>query len=134
MDKEKLIYKSEYSGDNEVELNIQTYQNNGRIFIGLISNEEGYPQPFADLTVNIDAPAPNYCGYLDTNNFSNVERFVCENDLGEFTGLMGRSGFCEYPLYLFNVDRLRELCPEQMAAYEQSIGVVYKEQEKEKSR
>lgn len=134
MDKEKLIYKSEYSGDNEVELNIQTYQNNGRIFIGLVSNEEGYSQPFADLTVNIDAPAPNYCGYLDTNNLSNVERFVCENDLGEFTGLMGRSGFCEYPLYLFNVDRLRELCPEQMTAYEQSIGVVDKEQEKEKSR
>lgn len=34
----------------------------------------------------------------------------------------------------FNVDKLRELCPEQMAAYEHSIGVTGKEQEKEKSR
>ena len=134
MEREKLIYHSKYTGDSEVQLDIQTYQNNGCIFIGLITNEDGYPEPFADVTVNIDAPAPNYCGYLDTNNLSNVERFVCENDLGEFTGLTGRSGFCEYPLYLFNVDKLRELCPEQMAAYEHSIGVTGKEQEKEKSR
>ena len=46
MEKEKLIYKSEYTGDNEVELDIQTYHNNGRIFIGLITNEDGYPEPF----------------------------------------------------------------------------------------
>lgn len=134
MEKEKLIYKSEYTGDNEVELDIQTYHNNGRIFIGLITNVDGYPEPFGDVTVNIDAPAPDYCGYLDTNNLSNVENFIRENDLGEFTGLTGRSGYCEYPLYLFNVDKLRELCPEQMAAYEHSIGVTGKEQEKEKSR
>ncbi len=100
MEKEKLIYKSEYTGDNEVELDIQTYHNNGRIFIGLITNEDGYPEPFGDVTVNIDAPAPDYCGYLDTNNLSNVENFIRENDLGEFTGLTGRSGYCEYPLYL----------------------------------
>lgn len=52
MEKEKLIYKSEYTGDNEVELDIQTYHNNGRIFIGLITNEDGYPEPFGDVTVN----------------------------------------------------------------------------------
>ena len=80
MEKEKLIYKSEYTGDNEVELDIQTYHNNGRIFIGLITNEDGYPEPFGDVTVNIDAPAPDYCGYLDINNLSNVENFIREND------------------------------------------------------
>ena len=134
MEKEKLIYHSEYTGDSEVQLDIQTYQNNGRIFIGLITNEDGYPEPFADVTVNIDAPAPNYCGYLDTNNLSNVERFVCENDLGEFTGLTGRSGFCEYPLYLFNVDKLRELFPSEMEVYEQSIGAVREEPKQDRSR
>ena len=38
--------------------------------------------------------------------------------LGEFTGFTQRSGFCEYPLYLFNVDKLRELCPDGMDKYE----------------
>ena len=37
-------------------------------------------------------------------------------------GLMKRSGFCEYPLYLFNVDRLREQCPDGMEVYEAGIG------------
>lgn len=120
--KNSLVYHSEYGGDTEVKLNIQQYMGNGRIYIGLISEEDGYPEPYADVTVNIDDFAMDYCGYLDTNNLSNVEKFITENDLGEFTGFIGRSGFCEYPLYMFNVDRLRELCPEQMEVYERSIG------------
>ncbi len=133
-EEKSLIYHSEYTGENEVELDIQMYANNGRIFIGLISNEDGYPEPFANVTVNIDAPAPHYCGYLDTSNLSNVEEFVTKNGLGEFTGFMGRSGYCEYPLYLFDAEKLRSLCPAQMAVYEQSISVAAKETEKTKGR
>lgn len=129
-----LIYHSEYGGDSEIQLDVQQYANNGRIAVSMITNEEGYPELFGCLTVNIDAPAPDYCGYLDTNNLSNAEKFVTENGLGEFTGLTGRSGFCEYPLYLFNVDRLRELCPEQVATYEQRIGAAKKDAVKEKGR
>ena len=129
MEQEKLIYHSEYAGDIEVKIDVMSYLNNGRLGISLVEFEDGMQEPFGSLTVNIDAPAPNYCGYLDTNNLSNAEKFVADNDLGEFTGLTGRSGYCEYPLYLFNVDKLRELCPEQMAAYEHSIGVTGKEQE-----
>lgn len=135
MEKKKLMYHSEFTGeDTAVDLDIQQYANNGRIFIGLISDSKRCPEPFADVTVNIDAPAPDYCGYLDTNNLSNVEKFITENGLGEFTGLTGRSGYCEYPLYLFHADKLRELCPEQMAAYERCICAAGKEAEKEKSR
>lgn len=129
-----LFYHSEYGGDTEVSLEVQSYSNNGRIYIGLICNEDGEPEPFASVTVNIDAPAPDYCGYLDTNNLSNVEKFITENDLGEFSGFTGSSGYCQYPLYIFNVDKLRELCPEQMAAYEHRIGALGKSPEKEKSR
>lgn len=128
-----LIYHSEYGGDSEIQLEVQQYANNGRIAIFMLTNEEGYPEHYGSLTVNIDAPAPAYCGYLDTNNLSNAEKFVTENGLGEFTGLTGRSGFCVFPLYLFNAEKLRELCPEQMAAYEYSIGTDAKKPEKEKA-
>lgn len=129
-----LVYHSEYGGDTEVKLELLPYLNNGRLGISLVGFEDGMPEPYGNLTVNIDAPTPNYCGYLDTNNLSNAEKFVVDNGLGEFTGLTGRSGYCEYPLYLFNVDKLRELCPEQMAAYEHSIGATGKKTGKEKSR
>ena len=129
-----LIYHSEHCGDIEVKLDIQQYFNNDRIAICLMSFEDGYLEPVGDLTIDIDAPAPIYCGYLDTGGLFNAEKFVIDNGLGEFTGLTGRSGYREFPLYLFNADKLRELCPEQMAVYERSIGVVSKEAEKKKSR
>lgn len=129
-----MIYHSEYGGDSVVSLDVRQYADNGRIALQLITDEEGEPEPFGSLTVNIDAPAPHYCGYLDINNLSNAEKFVTEHGLGEFTGITGRSGFCEYPLYLFDADRLRELCPEQMAVYEHNIGMDAKKPEKDKKR
>ena len=62
------------------------------------------------------------------------EKFITENDIGEFTGLTKRSGFCEYPLYLFNVDKLRELCPEGMQMYENTINKGKVQEAKEKAR
>jgi hypothetical protein len=129
-----LVYHSEYGGDSEIQLEIGQYANNGRLAISMNTFEDGYPEPYGSLTVNIDAPAQDYCGYLDTNNLANAEKFVTENGLGEFTGITAKSGYCEFPLYMFNVNKLRELCPGQMEAYEKSVGAGSKNQDKAKSR
>ena len=109
---------SQFGGEYDVSLEINTYLNNGCMYIGLRTYEEGYPEPYGDITVNLSGKAPDYCGYVDLNNMPELEKFIADNDLGEFTGLTQRSGFCEYPLYLFNVDKLREMCPDGMQAYE----------------
>lgn len=125
MEKE-LELKTSWGDMIKVQLEVNSYLNNGCLYIGLIADSE----PYGDVTVNLPERAPDYCGYIDINNMPELEQFIQENDLAEFTGFMGFSGFCQYPLYLFNVDKLRELCPDGMAVYEKSIGIEEKVMEK----
>ena len=124
------------SGDElAAKIEINRYLSNGCIYIGLLTKEDGYWEPYGNITVNLCEGAPDYCGYLDTNNMSEIERFIKENGIGEFTGWKQRSGFCSYPLYKFDPEKLRELCPKGMAEYEASIQPVKKDvQEKGRSR
>ena len=59
-------------------------------------------EPFGNLTVNLGRPLPDKYAFLDVNNIPDAERFVVENGLGVFTGMMEQSGFVAYPLYVFN--------------------------------
>lgn len=129
-----LSLHSQFSGEILVSLEINTYVNNGCLYIGLNEQSEEYPEPFGDMTVNLDGKAPDYCGYVDLNNMPELEKFIEDNKLGEFTGLMKQSGFCQYPLYLFDPERLRELCPDGMAMYEHCIGKDREPKKQEKAR
>ncbi len=135
LDQEQMLtFESQFLGDIQVQIEVQQYMNNGSLYIGMISFEDGYPEPYGDVTVNLDGKVSNYCGYLDTNNMPTLEKFITENGLGEFTGFTKQSGFCEFPLYQFNAEKLRELSPDGMKTYEDSIGVKKTPDVKEKAR
>lgn len=119
----------------DVQLEMNNYVNNNGMFIGLICpSEEGGYEPYGDITVNLGVKAPDYCAYVDINNMPGLEKFIADNNLGEFTGLVQRSGFVEYPLYMFNVDELRKVCPDGMALYEANIGRARMPENKDKLR
>ena len=63
-----------------------------------------------------------------------AETFIADNELGIFTGFVKRSGYCEYPLYKFNPDKLRELCPDELAMYEKNKGIVTENKQKNETR
>ena len=130
----QLEMESRFSGKVKLELEISSYMDNNRVYIGLVEVDGEYPEPFADLTVNISAPCPYYCGYVDINNCPELEGFIEKHGLGEFTGLMGNSGFCFYPLYLFDPEKLRKVAPEGMEHFERTVMGITREKQQEKGR
>ena len=99
-----LELNTQWGNIEKVQLEISNYMNNNGLYIGLNAVSGEYPESYGDITVNLDGKAPDYCGYVDINNMPELEKFIEENELGEFTGLTKRSGFCEFPLYMFNPD------------------------------
>lgn len=83
---------------------MDSYRNNGNLYIGLV-DEEGFP--YADLTVNIEALRDNMAA-VDTNNCPWAEKFIEDNGLGVKTGYNLGSGFCRYPVYEFDLDKVKE--------------------------
>jgi hypothetical protein len=127
----QLEMSSGFFGKVMLELEISSYMDNNRLYIGLVQVDGEFSEHFADLTVNINAKCPDYCGYVDTNKCPELEEFILEHNLGEFTGIVGSSGFCAYPLYMFHVDKLREVAPDDMEHFERTVMGIEPEKEKE---
>ena len=83
------------------------YVNNGNTYIGLITKDG---EPFADVTVNIEKlNNPNICA-VDTNNLTFITELLAKYKLIKENSPVGElhSGFCTYPLYLFDMDKVKE--------------------------
>lgn len=99
-------------GEVDVAIRIQSYVCNGKLAIemGVWDEEIRAIEAFGTLTVNLpdfDWIADNEA-FLDTNNYPYAENFVRDHKLAVPTGRMARSGYCLYPLYRFDLERLRE--------------------------
>ena len=129
-----LELKTQFGTTENVTLTVNTYVDNNSLYVGMATAEDGFPEPYGDVTVNLLSSVPPYCAFVDTNNMPELEDFLVKNGIAEFTGLMQKSGYCSYPLYQFNVEKMRGLCPDGMAAYEQVNGLDKKPEKKEKSR
>ena len=95
--------------DDTVTIELNQYANNNTLALCLFTDEG---EPYCDLTVNIfesDIYASENTAFIDTNNCPWAEKFITDNELGEYCGYNGRSGFCEYPLYRFDMKKLKEV-------------------------
>ena len=79
------------------------YMDEGNLAISL-ECEDG--EPYGMLTVNLDSDLPEDMAYVDTNNIPDAEDFIERNGLGTKTNFNKVSGFCIYPLYRFNLEKL----------------------------
>lgn len=59
------------------------------------------------ITVNL-GPVPEGMAYIDTNNNPWAEKFLKKHKIAKPTGVVGHSGFCTYPLYMFDMTKFKE--------------------------
>lgn len=82
---------------------------NGKLAIMMLRVEnEQVEDPFTILTVNLDEPfsQTEKSAFLDTNNNPWAEKFVKQNKIAKDEYQTGISGFCRYPLYTFDLEKL----------------------------
>lgn len=104
----KIIYESECGSYQIDSINAAKYASDGSLAIDLWSNAEG---PIARLTVCLcDKSLKENQAYVDTNNNPMAPMFIEKYGLGKPTGKMKASGFCVYPLYEFDVEKLKTIC------------------------
>lgn len=102
-----ILYK--YGKEHPITFHLDSYLQNGNLYVGLITHEEGYPEPWSDLTVNLGVKCKENCAFIDINNNGReIIDWLVDNGLGVLTEYIMPSGFCEYPEFEFNMDKLMQ--------------------------
>lgn len=114
----KTLTLNKYGKQHPMTFVLKQYASTGNLYVGLITHEEGY-EPWSDLTVNLDVKCEKNCSFIDTNNNGNeIIDWLVDNGLGYRTGLKARSGFCVYPEFIFNMNKLLQYVMEGDNHYE----------------
>lgn len=93
---------------------LDRYVNNNCIYVGMnVIGDEGIPEPWCDVTVNIGyyRPLEENEAFIDMPNIydSQFLDWLRDNELiEEFEGEYGFSGFNRYPLVKFNLSELQK--------------------------
>lgn len=128
MVKKMFVYTDNYGDDNNVRLVLNMYRDNDNLFVGLEEhdNEFDFWSPYCDVTVNI-SKLPFLESAINVN-LGGQEKitFLIKNGFGALTDKILSSGFCQYPVFRFNAEKLKELDPEffekYALAHRQDIG------------
>lgn len=117
-------YKAEY-GDYTLRPWLNKYANNNQLALGFDYYVEGDDswEAFSMATINVGT-VPYLYGCIDTNdNGTRMVKFLEENGFGQDTGYFMSSGFCQYPIFKFNEEKLKEIDPKVFAEYSKAHGV-----------
>lgn len=91
---------------------VSSYTQGSRLYVGLYSKDEDGLEPYTNLTVNLPySPAGFGEGYINQNDSKNLLEFIERHQLGKVLPEKGYSGYCEFAKVAFDLDKLAELDP-----------------------
>lgn len=90
----KTFDLEKYGTTYKIELKITSYME-GNLAVTMTSWENGEPEPWNVLTVNLDSVRPQNCAFIDTsNNGEEILAWIIRHGLAVPTGIYARSGYC----------------------------------------
>lgn len=103
-----MLKLSAYGKEHNIYLKTDNYTINNNLYIGMLTDDEGFLEPWGNITVNLGGKCNKDCGYVDVNNNPGIEEFIRNNNLGEPTCRIRQSGFVVYPEYRFNMEEINK--------------------------
>ena len=98
-----------------------------QLYVADETSETGYGEPFCLLTVNFgDFIGTKNAAYIDTNNCPFADQ-ILKTGVAKDTGLYKESGFCKYPLWVFDEDFLKEHGSENYSFYSEKYDQYMKD-------
>ena len=102
-----MLTLNKYGTEHPMTFTLDSYVDNGNLYVGLVTHEDGYPEPWSDLTVNLGIKCKANCAFINTNNNGNeILYWLIENGLGNVTDRLESSGYWIYPEFEFNMEML----------------------------
>lgn len=115
-------------------IEVQSYQMNGNLYIGLWWKNSGQFESFTDLTVNLGNKLKPNEAYVKTfGENEGLLDFILKNQLGTLLPEKGYSGFNEYFKIAFDMERLKEFDPDGVKNYMESHAKKQNRSAKKKS-
>lgn len=84
---------------------LSQYSYNGNLAIEAYDADNG--EPYASVTVNLGLLLPEFA-FIDVNNFPEIKEILESLGIAKYAGATRCSGYCKYPLYQFEMDKLKE--------------------------
>lgn len=104
---------NKWGGNHKITFELNAYASNGNLAVEMVCWDDGYPEPWSRLTVNLDIKCESNCAFIDTNNNGDdIVFWLINNNLGGLTGRVGQSGFCTYPEFKFNMEEFKKYVEE----------------------
>lgn len=104
-----MNYTDEWGDNYKLRFYKARYQMGGMAILAECCEDDGFWEPYADVTTYIFAPKGDNCAYLDTNNAGHLIQKMVDAGYVELTGRTAQSGWCTYPEGHFNEKWLAEL-------------------------
>lgn len=104
-----MLNLHKYGTDHPITFELNHYVKLDNLYVGMITHEDGFAEPWSTLTVNLQTKCAPDCSFVDIyNNGRDIIDWLVENNLGEPTGRVEASGWCVYPEVKFNVSELKK--------------------------